>query len=88
MLGSTRCCYKKDGNLVVFRFLFCIHVVIIEGSKAAARSIMQAAGVPVVPGYHGEDQSDKRLLEEAKRIGTFSGYELFFHYSLCIYHII
>jgi len=39
------------------------------GSKAAARSIMQAAGVPVVPGYHGEDQSDKRLLEEAKRIG-------------------
>ncbi|GJD11562.1 Methylcrotonoyl-CoA carboxylase subunit alpha, mitochondrial [Galdieria sulphuraria] len=39
------------------------------GSKAAARSIMQAAGVPVVPGYHGDDQSDKRLLEEAKRIG-------------------
>lgn len=30
---------------------------------------MQAAGVPVVPGYHGDDQSDKRLLEEAKRIG-------------------
>lgn len=32
---------------------------------------MQAAGVPVVPGYHGDDQSDKRLLEEAKRIGTY-----------------
>eukprot|EP00871_Galdieria_phlegrea_P003498 jgi/Galph1/4149/GphlegSOOS_G2852.1 len=39
------------------------------GSKAAARSIMETAGVPVVPGYHGDDQSDQRLAEEAKRIG-------------------
>uniref|UniRef100_A0A7S0R532 Uncharacterized protein n=1 Tax=Chlamydomonas leiostraca TaxID=1034604 RepID=A0A7S0R532_9CHLO len=39
------------------------------GDKAAAKAIMTAAGVPVVPGYHGEDQSEARLLEEAEKIG-------------------
>lgn len=39
------------------------------GSKALARQRVAAAGVPCVPGYDGEDQSDERLLAEAKRIG-------------------
>ena len=39
------------------------------GSKAAAKSLMVGAGVPVVPGYHGEDQDPIHLAEEAKRIG-------------------
>jgi geranyl-CoA carboxylase alpha subunit len=39
------------------------------GDKARARRIMAEAGVPVVPGYDGEDQSDARLAEEAGRIG-------------------
>jgi 3-methylcrotonyl-CoA carboxylase alpha subunit len=39
------------------------------GDKAAAKAIMEKAGVPVVPGYHGKDQSEARLLKEAKRIG-------------------
>jgi 3-methylcrotonyl-CoA carboxylase alpha subunit len=30
------------------------------GDKAQAKAIMSAAGVPVVPGYHGEDQQDDR----------------------------
>jgi geranyl-CoA carboxylase alpha subunit len=30
---------------------------------------MQDAGVPCIPGYQGEDQSDERLLSEARRIG-------------------
>lgn len=30
---------------------------------------MSAAGVPVVEGYHGEDQSDECLKDHAKRIG-------------------
>ena len=30
---------------------------------------MSAAGVPVIGGYHGEDQSDERLLAEADNIG-------------------
>ncbi|HEX6240385.1 MAG TPA: biotin carboxylase N-terminal domain-containing protein, partial [Polyangiales bacterium] len=39
------------------------------GLKDAAKALMQRAGVPVVPGYHGADQSDARLLAEAKAIG-------------------
>ena len=39
------------------------------GSKSAAKTIMEAAGVPVVPGYHRDDQADALLLAEAARIG-------------------
>ena len=39
------------------------------GSKSAAKSLMEKAGVPVVPGYHGDDQADDRLRAEADRIG-------------------
>jgi 3-methylcrotonyl-CoA carboxylase alpha subunit len=39
------------------------------GSKAAAKVLMQRHGVPLVPGYHGEDQDPARLSEEAERIG-------------------
>ncbi len=39
------------------------------GSKAGAKQLMQAAGVPVVPGYTGEDQSPDVLQREADAIG-------------------
>ncbi|HOB94778.1 MAG TPA: acetyl-CoA carboxylase biotin carboxylase subunit [Aquabacterium sp.] len=39
------------------------------GDKAGAKAIMAAAGVPVIPGYQGEDQSADRLAAEAARIG-------------------
>jgi 3-methylcrotonyl-CoA carboxylase alpha subunit len=39
------------------------------GSKAGAKQLMQAAGVPVVPGYTGEDQSPEALQREADAIG-------------------
>jgi 3-methylcrotonyl-CoA carboxylase alpha subunit len=39
------------------------------GSKAAAKALMQQAGVPVVPGYHGDDQDPASLLLEAEKIG-------------------
>ncbi len=39
------------------------------GSKAGAKELMDAAGVPVVPGYTGEDQSPATLQREADRIG-------------------
>jgi 3-methylcrotonyl-CoA carboxylase alpha subunit len=39
------------------------------GSKAVARALMQRSGVPLVPGYHGEDQDPVRLVEEAEQIG-------------------
>ncbi|EIZ77216.1 carbamoyl-phosphate synthase subunit L [Novosphingobium sp. Rr 2-17] len=39
------------------------------GLKDAAKSLMQAAGVPTTPGYLGEDQSLDRLAAEADAIG-------------------
>jgi geranyl-CoA carboxylase alpha subunit len=39
------------------------------GNKAGAKEIMQAAGVPCVPGYQGADQSDAVMLAEARKIG-------------------
>jgi geranyl-CoA carboxylase alpha subunit len=39
------------------------------GNKAGAKAIMQAAGVPCVPGYQGADQSAAAMLGEAKKIG-------------------
>ena len=39
------------------------------GSKAESRHLMQSLGVPVVPGYDGEDQSRETLAAEAARIG-------------------
>src|SRR5258706_613757 len=38
-------------------------------SKSAAKALMQQAGVPLVPGYHGEDQSPALMQREADRIG-------------------
>jgi acetyl/propionyl-CoA carboxylase alpha subunit len=39
------------------------------GSKIEAKRIAQKLGIPVVPGYDGDDQSDVRFVEEAERIG-------------------
>jgi 3-methylcrotonyl-CoA carboxylase alpha subunit len=39
------------------------------GGKSAAKALMEAAGVPLVPGYHGEDQDAATLATEAVRIG-------------------
>ncbi len=39
------------------------------GLKDAAKIRMEEAGVPVVPGYHGEGQDGEMLAEEASRIG-------------------
>jgi 3-methylcrotonyl-CoA carboxylase alpha subunit len=39
------------------------------GLKDAAKALMVKAGVPVVPGYHGKDQSDDLLAAQAAKIG-------------------
>ena len=39
------------------------------GSKAQAKTIMEQAGVPIVPGYHGADQDDALLQARADAIG-------------------
>ncbi|HMN84033.1 MAG TPA: acetyl/propionyl/methylcrotonyl-CoA carboxylase subunit alpha, partial [Burkholderiaceae bacterium] len=39
------------------------------GLKAESKRLMQQAGVPLVPGYHGADQDPALLAREAERIG-------------------
>ena len=39
------------------------------GKKDEAKRLMTEAGVPVVPGYHGSEQSAERLAREAGKIG-------------------
>jgi len=39
------------------------------GLKAESKRLMAQAGVPLVPGYHGDDQDPARLQQEADAIG-------------------
>ncbi len=39
------------------------------GSKSAAKALMERAGVPLVPGYHGDDNDPALLAAQAERIG-------------------
>jgi 3-methylcrotonyl-CoA carboxylase alpha subunit len=39
------------------------------GDKSAAKRLMEKAGVPLVPGYHGEDQDPAFLQKQADKIG-------------------
>ena len=45
------------------------HSIRAMGLKDAAKKLMADAGVPVTPGYLGEDQDPKRLKKEADAIG-------------------
>lgn len=44
-------------------------VMILMGDKQSSKKKMQSIGVPLIPGYHGDDQSQKTLLQEAQKIG-------------------
>jgi 3-methylcrotonyl-CoA carboxylase alpha subunit len=39
------------------------------GSKSGSKALMEKAGVPLVPGYHGEAQDDATLAQGADKIG-------------------
>src|SRR6187455_1288505 len=41
----------------------------LMGSKSAAKALMESSGVPVVPGYHGDDQSPQALQTAADAVG-------------------
>jgi 3-methylcrotonyl-CoA carboxylase alpha subunit len=45
------------------------HAMRAMGLKNSAKTLMQKAGVPVVPGYHGDNQTPKFLREKAYEIG-------------------
>ncbi|TAM51159.1 MAG: acetyl/propionyl/methylcrotonyl-CoA carboxylase subunit alpha [Paraburkholderia sp.] len=46
-----------------------VSAIAAMGSKAAAKALMQAADVPLVPGYHGDEQDAELLQREADAIG-------------------
>ncbi len=41
----------------------------VMGSKSTAKALMQQAGVPVTPGYHGDEQDPGHLVRQAESIG-------------------
>ncbi|MDT8428759.1 MAG: biotin carboxylase N-terminal domain-containing protein [Pseudomonadales bacterium] len=44
-------------------------VIAAMGSKARAKELMTAAGVPLLPGYHGQDQAPEHLQQQAQLLG-------------------
>ena len=44
-------------------------VISLMGDKIAAKTTMEKAGVPVIPGYHGDKQDNASLIKEGKKIG-------------------
>ena len=49
--------------------MFCFPCVLdaFAGDKSEAKALMNKAGVPVVPGYHGADQSNDRSVDADTR---------------------
>ncbi|MFL9694835.1 ATP-binding protein, partial [Aeromonas veronii] len=43
--------------------------ILAMGDKSGAKALMQSAGVPVLPGYHGTDQRPDFLRDQASQIG-------------------
>ncbi|MFM5028415.1 biotin carboxylase N-terminal domain-containing protein [Aeromonas rivipollensis] len=43
--------------------------ILAMGDKSGAKALMQAAGVPVLPGYHGADQTPALLRDQAHQVG-------------------
>ena len=46
-----------------------VEAILAMGSKSAAKTIMEEAGVPLVPGYHGKDQNPAVLKQAADKMG-------------------
>ena len=46
-----------------------VEAILAMGSKSAAKTIMADAGVPLVPGYHGDDQNPEIIKQAANDMG-------------------
>lgn len=46
-----------------------VHALEIMGSKQLAKQHLAQTSIPLIPGYHGDNQSDQHLLAEAQKIG-------------------
>jgi len=63
---SKRC---KDEGIVFIGP--AAEVIEVMGSKISAKEIMKKAGVPVVPGYNGADQTPARFKQESRKKSDF-----------------
>ena len=63
--GFARRC-KEEGIIFIGPHPEAIEAM---GSKSRAKALMEESGVPVVPGYRGDDQTSETLTAEANRIG-------------------
>ncbi len=61
-------CRQCDANNLIF-IGPPVEAILAMGSKSAAKNIMAKANVPLVPGYHGEDQSTAILKQSADEMG-------------------
>jgi 3-methylcrotonyl-CoA carboxylase alpha subunit len=61
------CQHCEDNNIVFIGPP--IAAINAMGSKSAAKSIMEKAGVPLVPGYHGDNQDAAELKKHADTMG-------------------
>lgn len=46
-----------------------VAAIVAMGSKSSAKTLMEHAGVPLVPGFHGQNQDPDFLRQQADRIG-------------------
>ncbi len=65
--NSDFCFACKEANIVFIGPP--VPAIEAMGSKSAAKRIMEAAKVPLVPGYHGEDQNPEILRKAANDMG-------------------
>ncbi|MDO8931181.1 MAG: acetyl/propionyl/methylcrotonyl-CoA carboxylase subunit alpha [Rhodocyclaceae bacterium] len=56
----------REGIVFIGPPVAAIHAM---GSKSEAKKLMEAAGVPLTPGYHGDEQAPDFLKQQADRIG-------------------
>jgi 3-methylcrotonyl-CoA carboxylase alpha subunit len=56
----------NTGLIFIGPSVFALEVM---GSKQAAKQLLEKTKVPMIPGYHGQNQSKQHLLQEAKKMG-------------------
>ena len=61
-------CRQCDANNLIF-IGPPVAAILAMGSKSAAKNIMAKANVPLVPGYHGDDQNPALLKQSADEMG-------------------
>jgi 3-methylcrotonyl-CoA carboxylase alpha subunit len=65
---NAEICQACDANNIIF-IGPPVAAIKAMGSKSAAKTIMVKAGVPLVPGYHGDDQNPTILKQAADDMG-------------------